>query len=212
MKHHHRVIPDIRVGCPKDREAGFWPGLNSVARDIQPQRVTVLTPATPRHCAKFYPKFRIRQCEPDQAMIEANDLRRGMNPERLTFDQTPDDHVATGVISVDVLEGLRKLQQPGEPDFVTELIDLFLHDTASHLAAMRAAVSDDNISEVRRLAHLMKGSSGNIGAPRMAELYEELETTDLGTTAGANDGQALLLRIEDEFRQVGDAFNAQRKQ
>jgi UDP-N-acetylglucosamine enolpyruvyl transferase len=29
-----------------NREAGFWPGLKSVGGDIQPQLVTVLTPAT----------------------------------------------------------------------------------------------------------------------------------------------------------------------
>ena len=208
MKHHHRVITDIRVGCPKNREAGFWPGLNSVARDFQPQRVTVLTPATTRHCTPFYP-FRFRQCKPNQTMSEANASQRAMNPERLTFDQTPQNLAVAGVISVEVLEDLRKLQQPGEADFVTELIDLFLHDTASHLLALRIALSDNNVTEVRRLAHLMKGSSANIGATRMAEFFEELEMKELGSTCGS-DAQSLMRRLEDEFREVSKAFNAQR--
>jgi HPt (histidine-containing phosphotransfer) domain-containing protein len=145
-------------------------------------------------------------------MIETNDSRRGMNPERVTFDQTPDNLVGAGVISVEVLEALRKLQQPGEPDFVTELIDLFLHDTGSHLGALRAALSDNNVREVRRLAHLMKGSSANIGATRLAELYDDLEMKELGLSTRMNDAQSLMLRIEDEFQLVSEAFDAQRKQ
>ena len=62
----------------------------------------------------------------------------------------------TGVISLAVLEGLRKFQQTGEPDFVTELIDLFLNDTAVQLESLRVAVSNNNVPEVRRLAHLVR--------------------------------------------------------
>ncbi|HEV7681326.1 MAG TPA: Hpt domain-containing protein [Pyrinomonadaceae bacterium] len=115
---------------------------------------------------------------------------------------------AGGVISRAVLEGLRKLQQPGEPDFVMELIDLFLHDTEANLRALRGALLRNNATEVRHLAHLMKGSSANIGASRMAALYEELERKELGLRTCLRDSQELILVIEDEFRQVGEAFRA----
>lgn len=116
--------------------------------------------------------------------------------------------MADGVISHAVLESLRELQQPGEPDFVVELIDLFLHDTAANLRALRAALLRNNATEVRHLAHLMKGSSANIGASRMAALYEELERRELGLGTCLRDSQELILTIEDEFRQVGEAFRA----
>ena len=118
----------------------------------------------------------------------------------------------TGVISLNVLEGLKKFQQADEPDFVTELIDLFLEDTAVQLESLKVAVSKNDVTEVRRLAHLVKGSSGNIGAVGFAELCQEMETTDLGTFAHDSDGQTLLLRLEEEFRQVSEAFNAQRQE
>ena len=111
-----------------------------------------------------------------------------------------------GVISLAVLEGLRKFQQTGEPDFVTELIDLFLNDTAVQLESLRVAVSNNNVPEVRRLAHLVKGSSGNIGAGGMAELCQEMETLE-GTSSTE---QALLAKLEEEFLQVAKAFKAQR--
>ena len=114
----------------------------------------------------------------------------------------------TGVISLAVLEGLRKFQQTGEPDFITELIDLFLTDTAVQLKSLRVAVSNNNVPEVRRLAHLVKGSSGNIGAGGMAQLCQEMETVE-GTSASE---QTLLAKLEEEFLQVADAFKAQRQE
>ena len=41
--------------------------------------------------------------------------------------------------------------------------------------ASRTAVAKDNLPEVRRLAHLMKGSSANIGAERLAACYQDLK-------------------------------------
>ena len=118
----------------------------------------------------------------------------------------------TGVISLAVLEGLRKFQQTGEPDFITELIDLFLSDTAVQLESLRVAVSNSNVLEVRRLAHLVRGSSGNIGAGGMAELCQEMETKYLGTCVRESNAQTLLVKLEDEFRQVSQAFKAQRQE
>ena len=114
----------------------------------------------------------------------------------------------TGVISLNVLEGLKKFQQADEPDFVTELIDLFLEDTAVQLESLKVAVSKNDVTEVRRLAHLVKGSSGNIGAVGFAELCQEMENLEvaLGTR------QTLLARLEEEFLQVTEAFNAQRQE
>jgi HPt (histidine-containing phosphotransfer) domain-containing protein len=129
-------------------------------------------------------------------------------PRRIEKYSTPE----MGVISLAVLEGLRKFQQTGEPDFVTELIDLFLNDTAVQLESLRDAVSNNNVPEVRRLAHLVKGSSGNIGAGGMAELCQEMETKDLGTCAHESYDQTLLVKLEDEFRQVSQAFKAQRQE
>jgi len=118
----------------------------------------------------------------------------------------------TGVISLAVLESLRKFQQTGEPDFVTELIDLFLNDTAVQLESLRVAVSNNHAPEVRRLAHLVKGSSGNIGAGGMAELCQEMETKYVGTCAHESYDQTLLAKLEDEFRQVSQLFKAQRQE
>ena len=64
----------------------------------------------------------------------------------------------------------------------------------------------------RVYTHLMKGSSANIGAGRLADLYEELEAKDLDLRTAGSDGQTLLRKLEDEFRQVTEAFKAQRRE
>ena len=109
----------------------------------------------------------------------------------------------TGVINLTVLEALKKFQQTGEPDFVTELIDLFLDDTTVQLESLRVAVSKNDVPEVRRLAHLVKGSSGNIGATGLAELCHEMEKSEEASAT-------LLARLEEEFLEVAEAFKAQR--
>jgi HPt (histidine-containing phosphotransfer) domain-containing protein len=118
----------------------------------------------------------------------------------------------TGVINLTVLEALKKFQQTGEPDFVTELIDLFLDDTAVQLESLRVAFLKNDVPEVRRLAHLVKGSSGNIGATGLAELCHEIEKLDLDSGAYDSYAQNLLLKLQDEFRQVSEAFKAQRQE
>ena len=114
----------------------------------------------------------------------------------------------TGVINLAVLDALKTFQQTGEPDFVTELIDLFLDDTAVQLESLRVAVSKNDVPEVRRLAHLVKGSSGNIGATGLAELCHEIEKLD---ETSATE-QTILGKLEEEFLQVTEAFNAQRQE
>jgi HPt (histidine-containing phosphotransfer) domain-containing protein len=118
----------------------------------------------------------------------------------------------TGVINLAVLEALKQFQQIGEPDFVTELIDLFLDDTEVQLESLRVAVSKNDVPEVRRLAHLVKGSSGNIGATGLAELCHEIEKLDCDTGLYDSYVQNLLLKLQDEFRRVSEAFKAHRQE
>ncbi len=106
-----------------------------------------------------------------------------------------------------VLAGLREIQQPGEPDLVTELIDLFLEDTATQLKVLSGAVLKNNTAEMRRVAHLLKGSSANIGAERLAAIYASLEKTEFRN----GDAGVMLAKLEREFRRVDEALRAERQ-
>jgi HPt (histidine-containing phosphotransfer) domain-containing protein len=112
------------------------------------------------------------------------------------------------VIDHSQLASLRELQAPGDPDFVTEVIDMFLHETDDHLKAMREAATNNNAIELRRLAHILEGSSANVGAKQMVALYKELSRIDLVN----GDSGALLTTVAQEFELVRVALNAERRE
>ena len=59
---------------------------------------------------------------------------------------------------------------------------------------------------LRRAAHSLKGSTGNMGAQRMAELCRQLEA--LTRIDPPHDGAALLEQLRAEFVQVQREISA----
>ncbi|MBC7900340.1 MAG: PAS domain S-box protein, partial [Saprospiraceae bacterium] len=103
-----------------------------------------------------------------------------------------------GAIDHTVIGSLREMQQPGKPDFVTEVIDLFLGDAASQLDQLRIALNAGDGAERSRLAHLIKGSSANVGADRLAKLLAELEDKKAEVVCG----RTAFEDLESEFMRV----------
>ena len=103
-----------------------------------------------------------------------------------------------------VLDGLRDLQGEGEPDILSELIELFLADVPPQLVALREAVQSGDILSVERTAHTLKGSSGNMGVVRMAAICAELE--EIGRSETLAGAPVWISRLEEEFERVSVAF------
>ena len=74
-----------------------------------------------------------------------------------------------------ILTSLRELQAENEADFLTELIDLFLEDSAILIAEMREAIAKEDAGAARQAAHTLKGSSGSLGAMKLSKLCLEAE-------------------------------------
>jgi len=111
------------------------------------------------------------------------------------------------VIDQTQIASLREIQQPGDPDLLTELIDLFLHEAASDIKALAKALQMSDAAEIKRLTHRIKGSSANMGATGMAAISAKLETSE-----SASDSSVLLTQLENEFELVRNAFMAERKE
>jgi CheY-like chemotaxis protein len=110
------------------------------------------------------------------------------------------------VIDEAVLAELREYQNPGEPDFVTELIGVFTEDLADRLAQINAGLQAGDANRVRHAAHALKGASGELGAQRMREICSRLElSAEAGSIATA---PAMLRELEDEAIQVRAALAA----
>jgi two-component system sensor histidine kinase/response regulator len=101
-------------------------------------------------------------------------------------------------------ESLREL---GGSEMLSELTEMFFDDAWSVKDTIRDAVERGNAQTVERAAHTLKGSSGNMGAKRMAALCGELE--DAGVSGDLAYAPELLEGLENEFGRVRPALEAE---
>lgn len=111
------------------------------------------------------------------------------------------------IVDLSVLTDLANLQQPGKPDLVNKLIKLFIEGANKNLSALRKAVAEDDPAAIKREAHSIKGSAGNIGARQMAALSRELEQkAHLNTEA-----KILTSKLENGFKEVVKVLDSMQK-
>jgi PAS domain S-box-containing protein len=103
-------------------------------------------------------------------------------------------------IDTSVLDGLRELREPDEPDPVAELIDLFLRDTPARVQSMEAAVRESHAAALKEAAHSLKGSSNNLGARRLSKLCADLEQSAKDGNLG--DSARLFGHVAEEYQRV----------
>ncbi len=90
---------------------------------------------------------------------------------------------------------------------LSELTEMFLEDTSSALAALEEASKSEDASSLKRVAHTLKGSSGNMGARGMAELCAKLQV--VGASGDLSRASPLLERLKAEFGRVRSALKAE---
>jgi HPt (histidine-containing phosphotransfer) domain-containing protein len=147
--------------------------------------------------------------EEESMPINRNEINGGMN-EEVSLSVSADAPVTTAEgVDMAMLTSFDEAQIDGEPDLVVELIELYLEDAAAKMGGLREALAKSDETTLRRLAHCLRGSSGNLGAHRMAALCEELEQIDCNDLLQKAGG--LLLSLEQEFEHVGVIFAAERQ-
>ena len=99
-----------------------------------------------------------------------------------------------------VIQTLRQLTTPGEPDVLTEVLRLFLQEVPPRMERLRNACADGNIEDVYRAAHSLKGSAGNIGAQRLMAVCRELD--EMGRAGDLTDAAPLLAALALEYERV----------
>ena len=103
----------------------------------------------------------------------------------------------------DVLSGLQEVMESEYP----KLLDTFLDDSQKRVEALRKA--RDDAKALGRIAHSFKGSSGNLGAVRLAQLCQRLEVESVGSAVG--DLWALVDQIDHEFALVRPMYESERE-
>ena len=83
----------------------------------------------------------------------------------------------------------------------------FLADTPLRLAALREALAQNDADGLRRQAHTLKGSSGNMGAAALAALCHELQQQ--ADTLEAMDATVLMEQFERAYTETMTALEAE---
>ncbi|HKS38025.1 MAG TPA: response regulator [Verrucomicrobiae bacterium] len=140
--------------------------------------------------------------------VRIEDLANAL--ERVPVASTPAPKPAAeyATVSGAALDRLRDLRVPGQPDPLAEIIDLFIEQTPELLAALENACSELNLDALKKTAHTLKGSAGNVGAEQLAALSRELELAIKQGTASA--ARSLVSRIAQEFASVRKILEAER--
>lgn len=98
------------------------------------------------------------------------------------------------------LNELRAFQEPGEPDIVAELIDIFLEDCPSRIEAIRKGVEDGDSDAIASAAHALKSSCAQLGVVKMSAICQVLEAD--GKSGSLDDAEDLSVALIDEFQHV----------
>jgi HPt (histidine-containing phosphotransfer) domain-containing protein len=90
-----------------------------------------------------------------------------------------------------------------DPEFMGELVEMFLTDVTDQLVSLERAIASQDWTSTSRLAHRLRGASSNVGAEGLARLCSELEhrsndARDVDSSAGAD--------IRNEFERVRAAL------
>jgi HPt (histidine-containing phosphotransfer) domain-containing protein len=131
--------------------------------------------------------------------------------EKVNFDAIHAGATEIFRASVDLamLASYEKIQLEGEPDLIVELIDLYLEDAPRRVGVMRDSLAKRNWLSVKREAHSLRGSSGNLGALQMAQICDEIEGIESGNLFSSI--AALLSCLELELERVLHIFLAERQ-
>ncbi len=87
----------------------------------------------------------------------------------------------TNVIDQATIQGIRKLQKPGRPDLLKELISLFIKSNDENMKVLRASVENEDFGTVVHIAHTIKSSAANLGALKLSQCCFELEKIGNGS-------------------------------
>jgi HPt (histidine-containing phosphotransfer) domain-containing protein len=110
------------------------------------------------------------------------------------------------VINRAALDAIRALSKDGGDALVQKVVAAYVDDTPQHLQTLRRAISGDDPTSVRKVAHSLKSASANVGAQKLAQLCKEME--HLGRAETTEGADVILTDMEQEFQAVRESLTA----
>ena len=113
---------------------------------------------------------------------------------------------ASGPVDWNVLSELLAMTRP---DFLQDLLNLFLRDSRKMINEMQEARAGGDLTLLKQVAHKMRGSCATVGARRMMAI-----TTTIDECPDAelrNRAAELLADLEEEFGAVRQALRTEKR-
>jgi histidine phosphotransfer protein HptB len=101
------------------------------------------------------------------------------------------------------LETLNELKEIMEDEF-EELVSVFVSDSLSQINELSNAINSSSASDIRRIAHTLKGSSSNFRAQPLSEICKVLELNAVDNKL--DDVNEILEKIITEYEAVKAAL------
>jgi HPt (histidine-containing phosphotransfer) domain-containing protein len=121
-------------------------------------------------------------------------------------DLTDTDCARIVAIDETVLDDLRRYQWPGQPDFPSKIVALYLETTPTVLNELETAALAGDASLVSLAAHRLNSASCAVGAARLAVLCHDLEA--MARRGKVPNAAKRFQAIADEYGRVRAALRA----
>ncbi len=140
--------------------------------------------------------------------VRLDDLRAALERvgEARQYSKKATDEMVP-MLSRSIIENLRALGRPGEPDVYGALAGMFLEEARDRIAALEHAVANFDAASLESLSHGLRSSCATIGVERMARVCIELETA--GRTSSFESARVALAKLFDEFEAVSPILAAE---
>ena len=123
--------------------------------------------------------------------------------EQWAFQQSEPEKIQAEIKAKDPIDLPALLRTTaGDEEFMRELIELFLADAPQRMTQLQAAVESGAADDITSAAHNLKGSSGNLSAPGLQEVFAQLEKQ--GATGELTEVRELFQIAELELIRVSE--------
>jgi PAS domain S-box-containing protein len=141
--------------------------------------------------------------------LRLEDLESAMQRAVKKILPAPRSRAFDDVAAIDreIIAGLRDLREAGQPDPLSELVELFLKDSRPRLERMETSVAEADKQALAAASHAIKGSASNLGARRLAALCASLEK--IANSGDLSEAANILLDVRSEFHRVEQALAAE---
>ncbi|KPZ66607.1 Signal transduction histidine-protein kinase BarA [Pseudoalteromonas sp. P1-16-1b] len=132
-----------------------------------------------------------------EALLENNQLNEFNKP-------TPDTLDSQSLPDWDKDNALSRLLN--NENLLIKVCELYLQSTPVKLEELEDAINNNNLSQISKLSHGLKGSSGDVGAANLHKLFDELEVMASENAMGSMKNKLEL--IQTSYKKLESTINS----